>query len=79
MYSANGGTLTSDYQEIDSTIPSKPTKTLVKSDNHCYGELENTYEVTSSTEVSYYAEVGPLQDVVTTFMISCCTLVLYDL
>ena len=72
VYSVNERTLTSDYQEIDPTIPPKPTTTLVKSDNHCSGELENTYEATSSTEASYYAEVGPLQDVVSVFI--CCTL-----
>ena len=64
MYSANEGALSFDYQEIDSPISSNQATTLMKSENHY--EVEHTYEftrTTSSAEVSYYAEVGPLQEV----------------
>lgn len=63
LYSANEGAFFSDYQEIGSTIPSNSTTTLLKSGDH---EVEHTYEFTRTTDsagISYYAEVGPLQDV----------------
>ena len=72
LYSANEGAFSSDYREIDSTILSNHATTLMKSDYHY--EVEHTYEftgTTNSTEVSYYAEVGPLQEV--SLLIDKCT------
>ena len=73
MYSANEGAISSDYQEIDSSIPSNQATTLLKSEDHY--EVEHTYEFTGTTysnEVSYYAEVGPLQEVSLLLMKHTC-------
>ena len=64
VYSANEDVsfLLADYQEISS---GNPTPRLGMSETH-YETADHTYELgtDSSTDVSYYAEVGPLLDVV---------------
>ena len=63
-YFANEDTsyLMADYQEVSS---SDPTPRLGMSEAH-YEVADHTYEFDTDTsaEVSYYAEVGPLLDVV---------------